>query len=183
MKKHVLRFSCILFSLLLLLGATNPFMPSLRAAAAGQEERTVAVMHLCVSGIRLPYFFGHSWLCITNVSDEAIAIGQETIAPRQTVSVSTHARVGMEFNREMNQFRGRTVTAVRTELTSEALAKAEKEILSSKWDNYSMFFHNCTHFCAAVWKAATGKAYATALFPFILKSQFSEGEKTSFTIG
>ena len=182
MKKHILRFSCILFSLLLLLGVTNPALPSLRAAAVGQDDQTVAVMHLCVSGISVPYFFGHSWICITNVGDETIVIGQEAIAPGQTVSVSTHARVGMEFNREMNQFRGRSVTAVRAELTSEALTKAENEILSSKWDNYSMFFHNCTHFCAAVWKAATGKTYATALFPFILKSQFSEEDKTSFTI-
>ena len=179
MKKRIIKPFCMLLALLVLCCAALPLM---RTPAAAAEDGTVADIYLCVSGFHIPYFFGHAWICISNESDAPITVGTETIAPGAMISAGLHSRVGMEFNREMRQFSGSTVTAIRRSLTREALANAEREIMDPKWDSYLLFSKNCTNFSAAVWKAATGESYTAVVFPFVLQTQFPSGEAFSMRI-
>ncbi|MBQ6067180.1 MAG: hypothetical protein IJK89_10195 [Clostridia bacterium] len=183
MKKTLFRSICILLSLVLLSAAIAPVARPV-ASAAGQEEGPVAEIYLCVSGIYFPYyFFGHAWICISNISGEPFTVGAVTLAPGGMMSVGLHSDAGMTYNREMSRFRGRTVSAVRQQINAEQLQNAAREITSSNWDHYLLFTHNCTHFAAAVWKAATGVRFNTAVFPFILKSQLPADQTVSLYIG
>ena len=181
MKKQIRKTVSVLLCLVLLCavvgGARAPY-----ARAAEQDSETVAEIYLCFCGIRLPYIFGHTWVCIVNVSGETLTVGPQTLEPGQMLSAGLHAGGGMVFNREMGEFRGRSVTAIRATMTREDLQRAADEIMSSKWDHYYLLTHNCTHFAAAVWRAATGESYTTAIFPFVLKSQVPADRQTGLFI-
>ena len=168
MKKQVYKPLSILLSLLLLFSAVCG-MGTIRAFAAADEP--VAEIYLCFCGIHLPYFFGHTWLCIVNTGNAPITVGEETVEPGGMISVGLHADGGMTYNLEMTQFRGENVTAEKATLTAEALQRTESEILSSNWNYYNVLFHNCAHFSAAVWKAATGENYRPSIFPLLLRAQ------------
>lgn len=182
MKKHIRKTVSVLLCLVLLFAAVGAGAPALYARAAEQEDGVVAEIYLCFCGIRLPYLFGHTWITIVNVSGEPFTVGPQTVEPGQMMSAGLHAGGGMVINRELGEFRGSTVTAIKASMTREQLQRAESEIMSSRWDHYYLLTHNCTHFAAAVWKAATGESYTTAIFPFVLKSQVPENRKTGLYI-
>ena len=146
------------------------------AVSASNENKTVAIMYHCVSGIHSPYVFGHSWICISNVSDKPITVGPEKIEPDSMISVGLHAAKGRVFNREMREFKNCFVTAIQREMTSEDIKKAENEIMKSKWTYYELFGHNCTNFSSAVWKAVTGRKFTPFIFPVAIKNQFKKSE-------
>ena len=180
MKKRFRKaFSLFLAVCVLCAAAAGMAFP--RAGAAGGDE-AAAVLYLCVSGVRLPYIFGHTWICIENVSGAPLSVGGRELAPGDMMSAGLHTGVGMEFDREMRQFRGNTVTAMRRELTRAAFESAANEIMNGRWDHYLLFTHNCTHFCAAVWRAGTGMSLRASVFPFALKSQMSAGETVGLYI-
>ncbi len=176
---------CILISLMLIFGTVTMYSSAVsyspEKAAASNE--VVAMMYHCVVGVSWPYLFGHSWICIQNISDEPLTVGPETIQPGQMISAGLHSARGMLFNKEMKQMRGKTVDAIETALTREGLKKAENEIISSRWNYYELFGHNCTNFSAAVWKAVTGRQLRTFIFPAVIKNQFSSSEKIRLYIG
>ena len=180
--KRVYRFIGILLSVCILLFPVLASPPGGYAAAAEADDTSVAEIYLCVSGIRLPYLFGHSWICIVNTGSEPFSVGSERLEPGEMLTAGLHTNGGMVFNLEKSQFRGRSVTAVQASLTKAALQRAENEIFDSEWDHYSLLTHNCTHFSVAVWKAATGKTIQASVFPFFLKMQMPSGERTSLTI-
>ncbi len=183
MKKTLFKSVSILLSLVLLLAAFAPVSYPV-ASAAEQKDGPVAEIYLCVSGIFFPYyFFGHTWICISNVSQEPFTVGAVTLAPGEMMSVGLHSNAGMTYNREMNRFRGRTVSALKKQINEEQLRSAEREITSSDWSYYLLFSHNCTNFTSAVWKAATGVKYNATVFPFILKSQLPADQMVSLYIG
>lgn len=157
-------------------------LPAFGVIARAQAGGAAAEMHMCVLGIYLPYLFGHRWICIYNVSDRPFSVGDRTLEPGGMISVSVHAGNGMEFNKEMRLFSGRNVTALKTTLDEDGLRRAANEIMSGEWNRYAMFSHNCTHFTAAVWKAATGERFNTFIFPFILKSQLPSDRTVSLHI-
>lgn len=142
-----------------------------------EADETIAIIYLCsVPYPTLHYIFGHSWICIKNVSDEELSIGSQTIAPGEMISAGLHStmskgRSGMSFNDEMNDFKGRSVSAVQYFLTEKEFTKMSKEITNSKWSWYELFTHNCTNFAAAVWRAATGNFMLAFCFPFIVSIQ------------
>ncbi|MBR5411206.1 MAG: hypothetical protein IK104_11100 [Clostridia bacterium] len=181
MKKRYLKPLGLLLALLFVFSAVLPGL-SVPAAAAQTESGNVAEIYLCVSGFHTSYIFGHAWICIRNISDAPITVRSETLAPGAMLSVSLHAGVGREFNREMRQYRGKSVTAIGRPLTRAALANAEREIMDSKWGSYLLFSKNCTNFSAAVWKAATGESYRAVIFPFVLKNQFPADQTFSLRI-
>ena len=147
------------------------------AIAQGEEDaQTVAVIYHCASGIRAPYIFGHTWIVIKNVCDRNLTVGPQTIEPGGMISAGLHSGKGMDFNREMREFSGRAVTALQYQMTVDDLRKAEEEIMSSRWDHYLLFSHNCTNFSTSVWKAVTGQKYSPFIFPFVIKNQFPSDE-------
>ena len=182
MKKQFLRSICFLLTLALLFSA---FGPAARPVAfAAQEDEPVAEISLCVSGMLFPYyFFGHSWICIFNISSQTLTVGEIRLAPGEMMSVGLHSNAGMTYNREMSRFGGKTVNALRRQITAAQLQNAQREILSSDWDHYYLFSHNCTHFATAVWKAATGDGYRPSVFPLLLKSQLPSDQLTQIRIG
>ena len=181
MKKHIRKAVSVLLCAVLLFAAVGG-ANALYAKAADQENETVAEIYMCFCGIRLPYLFGHTWISIVNTSGETFTVGPQAVEPGQMMTAGLHSGAGMVINRELGEFRGRTVTAIRATLTREALQRAESEIMNSRWDHYLLFSHNCTNFAAAVWKAATGESYQTAIFPFVLKSQVPADRKTGLYI-
>ena len=183
MKRHFLRLISVLLCLTLVFAAFGPGIGPV-CSAAEQADGPVATIYLCVSGIRFPYyFFGHAWICISNISEDAYSVGSVTLAPGEMMSVGLHSDAGMTYNREMSRFRGRNVSALHQQINMEQLRSAEREILSSSWDHYLLFSHNCTNFATAVWKAATGVSYAAVVFPFILRSQLPADQMIQLSIG
>ena len=182
MKTFFRKTVSVLLCLVLLLTVIGAGAHTLYARAAEQEDGAVAEIYMCFCSIRLPYLFGHTWICIVNTSGEPLTVGPVTLEPGQMMSAGLHSGAGMVINRELGEFRGSTVTAIRATMTREELQRAESEIMSSRWDHYYLLTHNCTHFAAAVWKAATGEGYATAIFPFVLKSQVPAGRRTGLYI-
>ena len=182
MKKRFLRPMSLLLSLTLLFCALGFGFYGVRCAAQDGADETVAVMYLCVSGVHFPYIFGHSWICISNVSNETLTVGNETLAPGEMKSFGLHAGVGMTVNREMSRFSGSTVSALQTPLNRADLEKAGREITDSNWNYYLLFTHNCTHFASAVWAAVTGKKYKTGVFPIVLKNNLPSNELVSVRI-
>ena len=183
MKKSICKLFSILLCALFLAAALLPGMRGFTASAAGEDGRPVAVIYLCIPGIHLPYIFGHAWICISNVSNETLTVGPQTLAPGEMLSVGLHAGGGMAFNREMGEYRGSSVSAIQRQISREDLQRAETEILNSKWNYYLLFSHNCTNFASAVWKAATGESFRTGVFPFVLKSQLPSDQTVSLYIG
>ena len=177
LKKQIRKAISVLLCLVLLCAVIGGGAHALYARAAEQENETVAEIYLCFCSIRIPYLFGHTWISIVNTSEETLTVGPQAIEPGQMMTAGLHAGAGMVINRELGEFRGNTVTAIRDTMTREDLQRAANEIMSSRWDHYYLFSHNCTNFAAAVWKAATGESYATAIFPFVLKSQVPANRK------
>jgi|GEM_PF-2925888 len=174
---------CILLSTILMFT-----MFSFTLSAGAEESPTnanasVAVMYLCVSGAHLPYIFGHTWICIRNISNENISVGSQTVAPGAMISAGLHSFRGMVFNREMSEYRGSTVDAIEKYLTKSELETVSNEIMSSNWSYYELFAHNCTHFVSAVWRSVTGRSIRTFIFPAVLKNQFSSSEMVRVYIG
>ena len=182
MKKHIRKAVSLLLCLVLLCAVAGGGTGALYAKAAEQDNAVVAEIYMCFCSIRLPYLFGHTWISIVNTSGEPFTVGPQTVEPGQIMTAGLHAGGGMVINRELGEFRGTAVTAIRAELTREDLQRVESEIMSSRWDHYYLFSHNCTNFASAVWKAATGESYTTAIFPFVLKSQVPAGRKTSLYV-
>lgn len=136
------------------------------------DDDDVAIIYLCVVPYTSSrYAFGHSWICIKNISNKAIKVGPQTIATGEMISAGLHSFKGMTFNEEMDDYRGRSVKALEYTLNKKDFAKVTKEIMSSRWNSYEVFAHNCTNFATAVWKAATGKFMLAFCFPFIVSFQ------------
>ena len=133
----------------------------------------VAIMYLCVSGPHAPYYFGHTWICIRNISDEVINIGESIINPGMMESFGLHHFDGMHYDREMNNYRGETVKAREFMLTKNDISSAMKEITDSRWHWYEYFTHNCTNFATSVWQETTGQHYFTFCFPFVVQIQMA----------
>lgn len=174
--KTMKRSLSVLLAMLMLLSAFS------FAVSAEDENRIVAIMYHCVSGIHSPYAFGHSWICISNAGDEPLTVGPETIEPGAMISVGLHSAKGRVFNREMREFKNSFVTALQREMTIDDLKKAENEIMKSKWTYYELFGHNCTNFSSAVWKAVTGQKFTPFIFPVAIKNQFPKGQKIKIFI-
>ncbi|MBR0509212.1 MAG: hypothetical protein IJJ85_03765 [Clostridia bacterium] len=182
MKKRLLKGVSMLLSLVILFSVFGAGLPATVASADEGDGETVAVLYLCVCGIRLPYIFGHTWMVVENVSGEPLTVGSKTLEPGAMLSAGLHSGVGMEFDREMREFRGQSVTAIAREMTADELERAAKEIVNSRWDHYNLFVHNCTHFCSAVWKAATGVNFGVSVIPAILKSKMPASQRISLRI-
>ena len=179
MKKFI-KVICVFLSVLMIFSAMGV---AFFACAEGEnEDSSVAVVYHCASGVRAPYVFGHTWIVIENISEEPLTVGPETIEPGTMISAGLHAAKGMVFNREMSEFRGSSVTAIKKEVTSDGLKKVESEIMSSNWNYYTVFFHNCTNFSCAVWKAASGQKITPFIFPFVVKSRFPSGQTMKLLI-
>lgn len=136
-------------------------------------DTVVAIMYLCVSGPHAPYFFGHTWICIKNISDEAITVGSRTLEPGEMMSAGLHHDGGMHYDDEIHDYEGDTVQAREYELTRDELRTAEKEITNSRWHWYEYFAHNCTNFATTVWNKVTGQHYFAFCFPFIVQIQMA----------
>lgn len=131
----------------------------------------VATMYLCVSGMTGKYWFGHTWICIRNDSDEDIKIGSRVIAPGEMASFGLHHFDGMHYDDEMRDYNNKNVKAEEKKLTRSDLKNAEDEITNSNWHWYEYLTHNCTNFATSVWKKVTGKHYFAFCFPFVVSSQ------------
>jgi hypothetical protein len=136
-------------------------------------DTVVAIMYMCVSGAHTKYIFGHTWICIKNVSDKAIRVGNAEIAPGSMASFGLHHFDGLHYDDEMNDYRGETVSATEYQLTSRELKAAEEEITNSRWHWYEYLTHNCTNFATSVWKKVTGKGYFAFCFPFVVQIQMA----------
>ncbi|MBQ7637545.1 MAG: hypothetical protein IJS90_01415 [Clostridia bacterium] len=176
MKKTI----CVLLSVILLLGV---FSAALSASAEETPANSgyVAVMYLCVSGPHYPYFFGHAWLVIQNISDHDITVGPITLVPDQMLSAGTHFS-GFAFNKELKEYRGSNVDAVKTYLTEEKLETAARTITDPTWKSFNLFTKNCTNFVSDVWYAVTGRRFRTFVFPVALRNQFGSNEKVKVYI-
>ncbi len=137
------------------------------------SDAIVAIMYLCVSGPHAPYYFGHAWICIKNISEETIMIGSHSVAPGEMASFGLQHFDGMHYNDEMNDYRGETVSAREYRLTRNDLDKAEKEITNSRWGWYEYLAHNCTNFATSVWNKVTGQHFFAFCFPFIIQIQMA----------
>lgn len=156
----------------------DPDEPDSGNETAGEyiyEEVPVAVIYLCASGPHSYYAFGHTWVCIKNISEEDITVAGKTIAPGEMVSFGLHHDGGLHFNREIDRFNGENVTVKEKMLTGSELSAVENEISDSKWGWYELFSHNCTNFATSVWNRATGAHLFAFCFPFIVKLQMALG--------
>ena len=178
--KKTTKIIALLLAFMMLASVFCPCASADDSSRGGDE--IVAVLYHCVSGTHMPYLFGHSWICIENISAETLYVGSQEIAPGKMISAGLHAAKGMVFNREMGEYRGSSVTAIKADMTRNDLKKAEKEILNSKWGWYEFFGHNCTNFSASVWKAVTGEKYNAFIFPAVIKNQFPSNRKISLYI-
>ena len=145
------------------------------------KKEPVAILYLCVSGPTAHYGFGHTWICIRNISAKDISVGSQIIHPRKMISAGLHHNGGIHFNDELRQYDKKAVTALSKNLTIDGLEKAEKEMLKSTWRWYELFVHNCTNFATSVWLAATGQFFLAFCFPFVVQIQmaFNKTEKLS----
>lgn len=146
-------------------------------------DEPVAIIYLCVSGPHAHYFFGHTWICIRNISSGTITVDGTDIQPGEMASFGLHHDGGLHINRELNRYRGETVTAKQASLTSSQLSDAEGEITSSRWSWYELFAHNCTNFATSVWAMVTGVNYVAFCFPFIVQMQMALSGTDSLVIG
>ena len=142
----------------------------------------VAIMYLCVSGPHAHYAFGHTWICIKNISGKEITVGSSTIAPGEMISTGLHHDGGLHYNREMARYNGETVKAREKVLTISDLRTAEKEITNSRWHWYEYLGHNCTNYATSVWKKATGQGYFAFCFPFVVQIQMAISGTESVSI-
>ncbi|MBR3438527.1 MAG: hypothetical protein IKH13_03370 [Clostridia bacterium] len=137
------------------------------------KKDPIAIIYLCVSGPAAHYGFGHTWICIKNISKKAISIGDYEIKPGKMSSFGLHHFDGMHINDEMRHYNHQKVTALAREINAEGLAKAEKEILSKTWKWYEYLAHNCTNFATTVWLRTTGQFFLAFCFPFIVQIQMA----------
>lgn len=179
--KKIIRLTSLVIAIMMIISALGLNFAS--TAANDGENKVVAILYHCASGIHMPYIFGHSWVCIENVSNESFTVGSETVEPGQMISAGLHSAHGMEFNKEMREYRGSAVSALKAEMTMEDLKKAEGEILSSRWHYLEFFGHNCTNFSCSVWKKVTGQKLTPFIFPFVIKAQFPKSQTVSLYIG
>ena len=137
------------------------------------DDGAVAEIYHCATGMSLSYFFGHTWICIRNVGTETLYIGSVEIEPGRMISAGLHYGPGLDYNREMRQFAGKGVTALKARIGSDGFNAAAAEMQKSEWSRYMVFTHNCTNFSTSVWSAATGQRMSPFIFPFVVKSQMS----------
>lgn len=137
------------------------------------SDAAVAIMYLCVSGPHAPYIFGHTWICIKNISDESLKVGNSEIAPGAMSSFGLHHFDGLHYDEEMRDYQGETVNARECRLTRKDLKSAEEEITNSRWHWYEYLTHNCTNFATSVWKKVTGQSFFAFCFPFVVKIQMA----------
>ena len=143
------------------------------------KKEPVAMLYLCVSGPNVHYGFGHTWICIKNISAKDISVGNQIIHPGKMISAGLHHDGGMHFNDELFHYDKKAVSALSKSLTIDGLKKAEKEILKNTWRWYEYLAHNCTNFATSVWLAATGQFFLAFCFPFVVQLQmaFNKTEK------
>ena len=142
------------------------------------DEPVVAIMYLCASGPHTPYFTGHAWICIRNISENTLTVDGNDIVPGEMVSFGLHSFKPNSFkamlcNEEMDIYKGETVRALAYEITQSDLDSAEREITASRWKWYELFTHNCTNFAASVWNEATDLHVFSFCFPFIIQIQIA----------
>ena len=156
------------------------------AAEAGEDsiltDIPVAIMYLCVSGPHSKYVFGHTWICIKNISDEKLTVGSKIIEPGKMSSFGLHHFDGMHYDDEMYDYNGETVKTREKRLTRSELKTAADEITDRNWHWYEYFAHNCTNFATSVWKETTGQHYFAFCFPFIVQIQMAVSGMKSLTI-
>ncbi len=138
------------------------------------SDAVVAIMYMCVSGPHAPYIFGHTWICIKNVTEKNLKVGNTEIAPGSMASFGLHHFDGMHYDDEMYDYRGETVNATECRLTRKDLKAAEEEITHSRWHWYEYLTHNCTNFATSVWKKVTGKGFFVFCFPFVVQIQMAK---------
>ena len=147
--------------------------PSSEEPHTEPADGAVAEIYHCATGMSLSYFFGHTWICIRNVSTETLYIGSVEIKPGRMISAGLHYGPGLDYNREMRQFAGKGVTALKARIGPDGFNAAAAEMQKSEWSRYMVFTHNCTNFSTSVWSAATGQRMSPFIFPFVVKSQMS----------
>ena len=156
--------------------------PSTEEPPTEPSDGAVAEIYHCASGMSLTYFFGHTWICIRNVSGETLSIGEKTIEPGQMIAAGLHYGRGLEYDREMGQFSGKSVSALKCRINRDQFAAAASEIQNANWNHYELFTHNCTNFSTSVWQAATGQRLSPFIFPFVVKSQMSSRSPVSLYV-
>ncbi len=137
------------------------------------DRSPVAILYLCASGIHSHYAFGHTWICIRNISKDNITVGGKVIAPDEMASFGLHHDGGMHCNREIERYSGETVKAKEKKLTRTELLIAANEISNSRWGWYEYFAHNCTNFATTVWNRVTGSHLFAFCFPFVVQLQMA----------
>jgi hypothetical protein len=138
------------------------------------SDAVVAIMYMCVSGPHAPYIFGHTWICIKNVTEKNLKVGNTEIAPGAMASFGLHHFDGLHYDDEMYDYSGETVNATECKLTRRDLKSAEEEITNSRWHWYEYLTHNCTNFATSVWKKVTGKGFFVFCFPFVVQIQMAK---------
>lgn len=138
------------------------------------SDAVVAIMYMCVSGPHAPYIFGHTWICIKNVTEKNLKVGNTEIAPGAMASFGLHHFDGLHYDDEMYDYSGETVNATECKLTRRDLKAAEEEITNSRWHWYEYLTHNCTNFATSVWKKVTGKGFFVFCFPFVVQIQMAK---------
>ena len=138
-------------------------------------DNAVAIIYLCASGPHIPYFTGHAWVCIRNISEDNLTVGDRIITPGEMASFGLHSFNAMLCDEEMDVYAGETVRAREYELTQSDFDSAVREITASKWRWYELFTHNCTNFAISVWNEATGQNLVAFCFPFIVQLQIMFG--------
>ena len=146
------------------------------------DRNPVAILYLCASGIHSHYAFGHTWICIKNISKDDITIGGKVIAPNEMASFGLHHDGGMHCNREIERFSGETVKAKQKKLNRSELLIASNEISNSRWGWYEYFAHNCTNFATTVWNKVTGAHLFAFCFPFVVQIQMAFGGTESLSM-
>ena len=137
------------------------------------DRDPVAILYLCASGIHSHYAFGHTWICIKNISKDNITVSGKVIAPNEMASFGLHHDGGMHCNREIERYSGETVEAKQKKLSRAELLIAAKEISNSRWGWYEYFAHNCTNFATTVWNKVTGAHLFAFCFPFVVQLQMA----------
>ena len=85
------------------------------------SDAVVAIMYMCVSGPHAPYIFGHTWICIKNVTEKNLKVGNTEIAPGAMASFGLHHFDGLHYDDEMYDYSGETVNATECKLTRRDL--------------------------------------------------------------
>ena len=155
----------------------NDNYPNIPDGAAQEDsfitDTVVAIMYLCVSGPHTHYIFGHTWICIKNISEDSLTVGERIITPGEMASFGLHHFDGMHYDDEMYDYSGENVKALEYKLTRSDLDSAKHEITNSRWHWYEYFAHNCTNFATSVWNKVTGRHFFAFCFPFIVQIQMA----------